>query len=241
MGSPLSPIMANPFMEKFENKALDTFPLKPKFWIKFLNDTSVYWPHGDEELKNFLNHLNSISDDIKLKMAFEENYCITFFDILLIRSKDGSLGHTMFRKKAHTDNYLDVDSHHHLAKKMGVLQSLFTRACRISDEIHTEEKATYLRKIFINLGYNKKDIFKAIRKSRSERKKDQSNNPQTANAYLPYIQGVTEKLANALMKRYIKTSFKLMATIKQRMKLVKDNLEHLQQKAVYMINCSCGE
>ena len=32
-----------------------------------------------------------------------------------------------------------------------------------------------------------------------------------------------------------------MTTIKQRMKLVKDNPEHLQQKVVYMINCSCGE
>jgi len=31
MGSPLSPIVDNLFMEKFETKALDSFPLKPKF------------------------------------------------------------------------------------------------------------------------------------------------------------------------------------------------------------------
>lgn len=32
-----------------------------------------------------------------------------------------------------------------------------------------------------------------------------------------------------------------MTTIKQKMKSVKDSVEHLQQKGVYMINCSCGE
>ena len=32
-----------------------------------------------------------------------------------------------------------------------------------------------------------------------------------------------------------------MTTIRQKMKSVKDNLEHLQQKCVYIINCSCGE
>ena len=54
MGSPLSPIVANLFMEKFERKALDSYALKPKFWIRFMDDTNVNWAHGGEELKSFL-------------------------------------------------------------------------------------------------------------------------------------------------------------------------------------------
>ena len=115
MGSPLSPIVVNLFMEKFEKKALESYPLKPKFWIRFIDNTNVNWPHGEEELKNFLDHPNSISKDIQFTMEGEENNCIPFLDILLIRNEDGSLGHKVFRKKAHTDNYLHVDSHHYLA------------------------------------------------------------------------------------------------------------------------------
>ena len=99
MGSPLSPIETNLYMEKFEKKALDTYPLKPKFWIRFVDDTRVDWPHGENELKHFLNHLNSISNDIKFTMETEENNCISFMDILLIRNKDGSIGHKVFRKR----------------------------------------------------------------------------------------------------------------------------------------------
>lgn len=119
MGSPLSPIVANIFVEKFENKAIDTYPLKHKFWIRFVDDTNVDWPHGEDERKNFLNNLNSISRDIMFTMEIEENNCIPFPDILLTRNKDGSIGHKVFRKKARTNNYLHVDSHHHPAQKNG--------------------------------------------------------------------------------------------------------------------------
>lgn len=114
MGSPLSPIVDNLFMENFEKKALDTYPLKPKFWIRFVDNTSVDWPHGEEELKNILN-----PHDVKFTMETEENNCISFLDILLIINKDGSIGYKVFMKKAHTDNYLHADSHHHRAQKWG--------------------------------------------------------------------------------------------------------------------------
>ena len=40
MGSPLSPIIANLYMESFD------FPLKPKRWKHYVDDTYVVWPHG---------------------------------------------------------------------------------------------------------------------------------------------------------------------------------------------------
>ena len=48
MGSPLSPIVANLFMENFEKRALDSFPLKPLRWKRFVDDTNVLCPHGKE-------------------------------------------------------------------------------------------------------------------------------------------------------------------------------------------------
>ena len=140
MGSQLSPIVANLFMEKLENKALESYPLKPKFWIRFVDDTNVNWPHGDEELKTFLDHLNSISKDIQFTMEGEVNNHIPFLDVLLSKNEDGTLGHKVFRKKSHTNNYLHADSHHYATKKMGVMLTLFTRAFRISDDTHIEEE-----------------------------------------------------------------------------------------------------
>jgi hypothetical protein len=79
IGSPLSPVIANLFMETFEQEAFELAPLKPKLWKRYVDDTFVVWPHGRESLDQFLNHLNSLHSSIKFTMEIEENNQIPFF------------------------------------------------------------------------------------------------------------------------------------------------------------------
>ena len=59
MGSPLSLVIANLYMERFEERALDTAILRPKTWVRYVDDTFVIWLHGPAELKKFQEHFNS--------------------------------------------------------------------------------------------------------------------------------------------------------------------------------------
>ena len=113
MGSPLSPIVTNLYMEYFERKALDSYPLKPTSWKIFVYETNLNWTHGKAELEKFFNHLNSISFEIKFTMELEENSKIPFLDVLISRKEDGTLGHQVYRKKTHIDSYLHANSYHH--------------------------------------------------------------------------------------------------------------------------------
>lgn len=72
MGSPLSPIISNLFIEHFEKNEINSFPLKPKYWVRFVDDTFVIWPHGNENLLKLLDHLNNLSEDIEFTMDIEE-------------------------------------------------------------------------------------------------------------------------------------------------------------------------
>jgi len=131
-----------------------------------------------------------------------------------------------------------------LTKKLGVLKILATRAIRISDEAHLEQEKDHLSVVFKNIGYKHKDITNAINKALEKNNKNpnplEDQNPNRK-AYLAYIQGFTNKIANILSKKEIKTSFKPHETIKQNMRSVKDNPDPHKGKWIYKIECSCEE
>ncbi len=58
MGSPLSPILANIYMERLEDEAIKNFPLKPSLWCRYVDDVFALWPHDNESIQDFKLHLN---------------------------------------------------------------------------------------------------------------------------------------------------------------------------------------
>ena len=84
MGSPLSTIITNLFMDKFEQKSLNYANPKPEWWSRFVDDTFLIWAHGKEGLKKIMDDLNKQSESIKFTKEFEENNAIPFLDTLVI-------------------------------------------------------------------------------------------------------------------------------------------------------------
>jgi len=134
MGSPLSPVIANFFMEDFEKKALEQATHKPVCWYRYVDDTFAIWPHGRERLTEFLDHLNGLHNNIKFTMEIEEEGHLPFLDVDIYKKTDGSLGHKVYRKPTHTNLYLNQLSRHHPANKQSVLSSLIHRAKTLCDQ-----------------------------------------------------------------------------------------------------------
>jgi len=81
MGSPLSPVIANFYMEDFEMKAIEKATNKPDCWYRYVDDTFVIWSHGKEKLMDFLKHLNGIHNNIQFTMEIEREGHLPFLDI----------------------------------------------------------------------------------------------------------------------------------------------------------------
>ena len=111
MDTPLSPVIANFYMEEFEKNAIETATHKPACWYRYVDDTFVIWPHGHKRLMEFLEHLNGIIKNIQFTMETEAGH-LPFLDIDIYRKKDGSLGHKVYRKPTHKNLYLHQKSHH---------------------------------------------------------------------------------------------------------------------------------
>ena len=106
MGTPLSPIVANIYMECFEKLALDTAAVaKPKLWLHYLDDTFFIWEGSRDELDTFLHYLNSIRSSIQFTMEMEDESQLPFLDVMF-KSEDHRLTTTVYRKKTHADHYI---------------------------------------------------------------------------------------------------------------------------------------
>lgn len=82
-GPPLSPTIANFYMEHFEEieMALETAPVKPSCFYRYVADMFVIWPHGAETLPEFQNHLNGVHPNMKFTMQVEKEGTQLFLNI----------------------------------------------------------------------------------------------------------------------------------------------------------------
>jgi hypothetical protein len=62
MGNPASSIVANIFMESFEEEALSNNPVPLKYYTRYVDDTLVII--REEHVDIFTNHLNNINRNI---------------------------------------------------------------------------------------------------------------------------------------------------------------------------------
>ena len=114
MGSMVSSVVTNVYIELFERYIDDTFCILRK--------------GSTQEL---LHHLNEVRLTIKITVEQKENGTLPFLNMLLRRTEDGSLDVSVYRKLMHMDRHLYFKSHHLTHMKRDVVRCLNDRARRI--------------------------------------------------------------------------------------------------------------
>nr|XP_022910654.1 uncharacterized protein LOC111421707 [Onthophagus taurus] len=216
MGSPLSPVIANFYMEMFEEEAPKKSPWKPKLWLRYVDDTFVIWQHGKEQLQEFLDHLNSQHPMIKFTMETENAKQLPFLDVLVTRKTDGGMEMGVYRKKTHTNRYLQASSHQHPQQKRSVMQALFQRVERICDKENLRKEERFLEAVLQKNGY------------KDDWKDDSVSTTPAGFICLPYVSGVTERIARRLKKNDIVVRYGTVNKIQNALPIAKDKLTPLK-------------
>ncbi len=236
MGSPLSPIVANLYMESFEQHALDTFSHPPRIWRRYVDDTFVVINKDQQDA--FLVHLNSRHPAIQFTVEAEsEAGQIPFLDCLVMRTDITNLATTVYRKPTSSERYLQHDSGHLWSTKTAFIHGLITRAERLcsAPELRDAEFGLLLNHMCLN-GYKKRFIHKLIKKHQQHRQACPDN--WGSAVALPYIEGKSEAIRRVLNRVGIKATFTSNNTIGRDLTRLKDSVPNRNLgDLIYRINC----
>ncbi|XP_054645213.1 uncharacterized protein LOC129188546 [Dunckerocampus dactyliophorus] len=241
MGSPVSPIVANLYMEEMEKQALTSFSgTKPRHWFRYVDDTFVIIKK--QEIQSFTDHINAVDTNIKFTREDTKENQLAFLDCKVIIGKDRQLLTEVFRKATHTDQYLLFESNHPLQHKLGVIRTLQHRAEQIPTSAEGKKKETqHVQRALSTCGYPRW-AFNKCQKKRVGKETQKPTEAKRRGVVVPYVAGVSEKLQRILWQHKIPTYFKPVNTLRQKLVHPKDKAPNQKQSnVVYSIHCKDEE
>ncbi|XP_071476521.1 uncharacterized protein [Diadema antillarum] len=238
MGSPLSPIIANIYMEHFESHALATAQHKPSLWLRYVDDIFTIWPHQADQLDDFLSHLNEQHSNISFTVETEHNHSLPFLDVLVTKTNAGTFSHQVYRKPTHTHRYLHYRSFHHPAVRQSVPNALVRRAHQISDKEHLRQELEHITDTLTTINqYPKHKINTQAPSHPNQAAKEQ---PITT-VNLPYLGATSHKLQRIFKSANIQVRHTSSNKLHNSLHSHKDKHPKHKQPGVYRIPCECGK
>ena len=237
MGSPVSPIVANLYMEKMELKALASYKgTTPSHWFRYVDDTWV--KIKTHEVIPFTDHINSVDNNIKFTREDTKENRLPFLDCAVKVEQDGSLNIEVYRKPTHTDQYLMFDSHHPLEHKLGVIRTLKHRADRVATKTEGKLKEhSHIKEALKTCGFPNWAFTRVARRKEATPSGEQEE--RRNGIVIPYVAGVSEKFRRIFSKHNIPVHFKPKNTVRQKLVHPKDKTPRQKlSNVVYAVQCS---
>ena len=81
MGSPVSPVIADIFMEHLKDKVFASYPLVPRVWYRFQVVDDIISVVKKDGVQSLLTHLNNQHQRINFTMEVESSDSLPFMDV----------------------------------------------------------------------------------------------------------------------------------------------------------------
>ena len=247
MGAPLSPILAEIFLQNLEANFISKNPLFKKQvikWIRYVDDVLVLFDGEEEAVKDFVHYLNTLHVNIKFTYEFESHRSLPFLDIKLTRSPEG-LKFEIYRKQTHTDHVIPNDSNSPLEHKSAAFYTFFYRLFNIPlDQVAFKKEHNFIMQIAKANQYNEQFVTKIYKKV--EKKSTISlitSLTQTTSIQsfsIPFINNTSYKLKHLLSSADVRISFATVQPLKCMFPSGKDKSNPMNSSGVYKLICTCG-
>lgn len=144
MGSPLSGLLADIYLNHYENthmfSSANKLHNKIISYTRYVDDTFIIFDGTIRQINNLKNYLNNINDNIQFTLETEIENKINFLDLTITRLHD-KFQYQIYRKPTTTDATIHAESHHPFTQKMAAYNSFIHRLLTIpleTNDFHEE-------------------------------------------------------------------------------------------------------
>ncbi|XP_050299987.1 uncharacterized protein LOC126738616 isoform X1 [Anthonomus grandis grandis] len=252
MGSPLSPLLADTFMNHFEsNNILNNNPYLSNilYYYRYVDDCILLWNGNKQHLSDFLSFINNIHPKIKFTLEVEINKTITFLD-LLIKNVNNKHDFEIYRKPSHTGTIIHNESFHPFSHKAAALNSYVNRALQIPQTTESRDRELNIIKQIAQTHNFSPNLVDKIKNKFLLRNAFQnvyiphqtilSNQPVNKFISLTYNGAVSYKIQRVLTSLNVKVAFKSSNSLGNLLINNKDKTDPLSCKGIYKLYCECG-
>ena len=247
MGSPLSPLLAEIFMNHLEETLFKSqHPLTKNifYWYRYVDDILCCWSSTARQLQNFLNHINNLEPSITFTLEIEHNKSINFLD-LNIKITNNKHDFSIFRKPTYSDAVIPFSSSHPWFHKIAFFNSMIHRLLNIPmSQLNFVSEINILKQIAINNAYPPAMIDRLIAKKQQKIFISEflykTPNPTAVDKKflrLPYYPSISDKIKSLIPNHKYTVSFYTPFNLSKALFNNKDPTPQLFKSGIYQLFC----
>lgn len=246
MGSPLSGLLADIYMNHFERKYIlsnDSYKSKIVYYGRYVDDTFILFNGTTRQLDSMVAEVNKVHPNIKFTSEHEKDGHINFLDSTISR-KDDSLYFNIYRKPTTTNMTIHSGSFHPTSQKMAAYNCFIYRA--LNFPLSTEDRKkeiNIIKHIAVKNGYKSTIVDDLLR--RHTMKTSLPRPPKETKKFIKcdFNNVFALTLSNVLRKRNINVAF---STSNNTFALLKSHNRQrtplVDKSGVYKLSCgSCDK
>lgn len=240
MGSPLSGLLADIYLNNIENEKIFSANNKQankiKMYFRYVDDTVMLFNGNARQLDLLHKYLNSLSPKLKFTMEPEQTNKLNFLDLTLTKT-NSKFDYSIYRKPTTTDQTIHSSSYHPQSHKLAAYNSMVHRllSTPLSESNYIKE-VNIIKHIAAANGYASNMVDNIISKHKNKNKGPVRNVDTTKYVCVEYNPTIEHCLKKELKRHDIeltfRTSNKLMTHLNKTEPKPKFNLS-----GVYKIKC----
>lgn len=244
MGSNLSPLLAEIFMDNLEKNIKNCeFYSDVLFYYRYVDDIILCYNNTIENLNLFKNHIDSLHPSIKFTIELEQGGSIPFLDLLVSKTQNNKLSFSIYRKATTTDTVIPFSSNHPYNQKCAAFNALFNRLFSIPmNKDGFNKELNIIKQIATGNGYppnfTNKLFFNHFNKMVLN--KNLYSPPDNNHNFfsIPYLGSISHKIKSLFMKHNINICFKTNNSLGSSIVNSKDRIPLFERSGIYRLNCS---